>query len=248
MTPILMVTILGVKIDNISKSECLNKIREFLQSQNQHYIVTPNPEFLVAAQKDNEFKKILNDADLSIADGVGLKFGSFFKIKHRITGADLMFDICKLAEQNMYSVYLVGGKQDIAKRTAYKLKEKFSDLKISGWQDGMEAQNTDVEKIKNANPDILFVAFGQVKQEKWIYENLKRIPSAKLAMGVGGAFDYISGEIKRSPYVFRIIGLEWLYRLVKEPKRIKRIYNAIIRFPFYVILNLVLSVPKDNQN
>lgn len=232
------IVILGVKIDNLKKSEVLEKIKFFLKSEQQHHIVTPNPEFLVAAQKDEKFKKILNEADLAIPDGTGLVFASWLqkdKIKQRITGADLIDDICKIAEQNLCSIYFLGGEQDVAKKTAENLKQKFQNLMIAGTQDGMPAGQTNLELIKNSSPDILLVAFGQVKQEKWIKDNLTKLPSVKIAIGVGGAFDYISGKIKRAPKIFKSLGLEWLFRLIVEPKRWRRIYNAVIKFPILVI-------------
>jgi N-acetylglucosaminyldiphosphoundecaprenol N-acetyl-beta-D-mannosaminyltransferase len=164
-----------------------------------------------------------------------------------------MLEICKIAEADNKSVYLLGsGSDEVVKRTEENLKQKFPNLKVVGWGSGPGIKESNVsvqpfnnstglimdagenvkilEDINQAKPDILFVAFGMGKQEKWIVENLKKIPGVKIAMGVGGAFDYISGSVKRAPLLLRKIGLEWLYRLVKQPRRVVRIWNATVKF------------------
>jgi len=242
--------VLGVKIDNYSKTEVLEKVTEFLYSNKQYKIFTPNPEMLVDAQKDEYFKTVLNDGDLNVCDGFGLQLASGAK---RYPGIDLMQDICALAEKNNKSVYLLGsGSENVIKKTADQLKNKYPNLKIVGTHPGNnitteqfnnetiklkydEQDNNDlIAEISLSSPDILFVAFGHGKQEKWITENLKDLPSVRIAMGVGGAFDYISGNVKRAPLFLRQIGLEWLYRLIKQPQRIIRIYKATIVFIYYL--------------
>ncbi len=247
------VKILGVKIDNLSLQEVLEKINQFLDSKNQHYIVTPNPEFLVAAQKDNQFKEILNLADIACADGTGLiKAAKFFgKRLQRVTGVDLVWVTCELAEQKNCSVYLLGAGGMIAEQAAENLKQEFPNLKIAGAESGGEIVNPKqidqdlINRINIAKPKILFVAFDQVKQEKWIFYHLDKLPSVKLAIGVGGTFDYISGAVKRAPKFLRRLGLEWLYRLIWEPSRFERIINAVIVFPFLVIKKRFLGFPKE---
>jgi N-acetylglucosaminyldiphosphoundecaprenol N-acetyl-beta-D-mannosaminyltransferase len=237
------IEILGVKIDNLSLQEVLENIKKYLISPNQHYIVTPNPEFLVAAQTDSHFKEILNYADIAIADGYGLvKAAKFFKKKlFRITGVDLIWFICQLAEQNSYSVYFLGGFDEAAQKTADSLVDEFPNLIVAGAESGGEIRDpkiidqTLIENINRGKPQILFVALGQVKQEKWIFHNLDKLPTVKVAMGVGGAFDYVSGQIKRAPEFYQKFGLEWLYRLVQQPQRWPRIVNAVIVFPWLVL-------------
>jgi len=221
--------ILGVKIDNLSLDEILHKIEVFLNDNKQHYITTSNPEFIVKAQKDKEFKDIINNADLNVPDGFGLVLASLLlgkKIKQRITGVDLMELICKKASYNNWPVFLFGAGPGVAKKTADSLRERYKNLEIS---------EIDENKKDFPNKSILFVALGAPKQEKWINNNLKNMPNIKLAMGVGGSFDFISGDIKRAPKFMRNLGLEWFWRLIIQPWRIRRILNAVIIFPFLIL-------------
>jgi len=219
--------ILGVKIDNLAIDEVLEKVEGFLKSDKQHYLVTPNPEFLVKAQKDEDFKKILNQADLAVPDGIGLIFASRFlgqSIKRRITGVDLMELFCQRAVQKKWPVFLMGAGPGVAEKAAKNLEKKYPGLKVgAGFEDVF------------GEPEILFVALGAPKQEKWINENLSKMPSVKLAIGVGGAFDFISGRVRRAPKFIQIIGLEWFWRFSCQPWRAKRIYNAAVKFPWLVV-------------
>lgn len=237
-----MKQVLGVKIDDLNIESALSKARDFLYSTNQNKIFTPNPEMLVKAQKDEYFKKVLNSGDLNLCDGFGLSMVA--KIK-RITGVDFMLELCALAEKENKSIYLLGsGSDEIAKQCAEALNKKFVHLKIAGFDRGpmieensmSTAENEQtINKINAANPEILFVAFGMGKQEKWIYENLAKMPSVKVAMGVGGSFDYIAGTVPRAPLFLRKIGLEWMYRLARQPKRAKRIFNATFKFVYLIL-------------
>lgn len=222
--------ILNVKIDNFSMTETLNKIEGFLKDGQQHYIVTPNPEIVLTAQNDAELMKILNGADLSVPDGIGLIFASHFlrePIKERVTGVDLIYRICFDFRAR---TFLLGGRNEAAKKSAAKMRVLWPDLKV----ETSEESDGVIEKINQFQPDVIFVAFGAPKQEKWIRDNLKKMPSVKIAAGVGGAFDFISGRIKRAPAWTQGMGLEWLWRLAMEPKRIGRIYNAVVKFPLMV--------------
>lgn len=246
------IKILGVKIDLVTKNNALEIIGNFLHSPKSNFIFTPNPEMLVDAQGDEYFKKVLNHGDLNICDGFGLKL-VVPKLK-RITGTDFMLEICEMAEKEKKSIYLLGTRsQSVLEKTKANLLKKFPNLNIVGADSGYTITlapseqgsilmynqvNRDecLDRIIMAAPDILFVAFGHNKQEKWIVENVPNLPRVKIAMGVGGAFDYLSGKIKRAPKLLRIIGLEWLWRLFIEPKRIKRIIKATTLFPLFVLL------------
>ena len=213
--------ILGVKIDDINIDRAVNTVEGWLKKPGKYYIVTPNPEFLVTAQDNQEFKNILNGADLAIPDGVGLKLAG---IKNTIAGTDLMESLVELAAEKTYTIGLLGGKEGIAERTAECLKRKYPELKISF----LAARDFAIPAT-----NILFVAFGHPKQEYWIAENLDKIP-VKVAMGVGGAFDYISGAVPRAPGWIRGLGFEWLFRLVVQPWRIKR-QISLIRYLLMLI-------------
>jgi N-acetylglucosaminyldiphosphoundecaprenol N-acetyl-beta-D-mannosaminyltransferase len=243
------INILSVLIDNLPKKEVLAKIEQFLVDGQQHFIVTPNPEMVVAAQKDKKFLEIINRADLAVPDGVGLIFASRYlkrPLPQRITGVDLMTDICRLAEQKNCSVFLLGAKfSETEKRgltnpeeTAAALRKKFPQLKISS--DVLAPEESSERLIKKINlekPEILFVALGAGRQEKLIAENLIKMSSVKIAMGVGGAFDFIAGKIKRAPRWMRETGLEWLWRLFAQPWRWRRIFTATIKFSWEIIKN-----------
>ncbi len=221
------IDIFGVKLDNISFEDAIKIVKNSFFSKKQIKIFTPNPEILLKAKKDKNFKEILNNADLLIPDGSGLVF--FSKIKKNIPGIDFMLAICKLAEKENKKVFLLGGKNGVAQKTKDALKNMFFNINIC---EVSEDLSSCYNLIKNSNPDIIFVALGAPKQEIWISENLNKFPTIKVAMGVGGAFDILSGKIKRAPLFLRKIHLEWLWRFLKEPKkRFKRIINAVFVFP-----------------
>ena len=223
--------------------EALDVIEQCVVFPRLNYIVTPNPEFIVRAQKDKIFRDILNNAVIALPDGFGLMLAAKFlkrPLNQRITGVDFIWHVAELAEKNDYSIYLYGAGKGIAKKTAQRLQKRFPHLKILGAESGYDKDGKMndalfVEDIRLKSPDILLVALGAPKQEKWIAAHLPDFTGVKVAMGVGGAFDYISGSIKRAPKLIRKIGLEWLYRLILQPWRIKRIFTATIHFTYLVI-------------
>ena len=231
--------ILGVKIDSVTYQEALEKAKKLLDSEGKHYIVTPNPEIVVQAQKDPEFKKILNSADLSLPDGVGLVALSGLggdKLPERVTGVDFLDGLAALAENFGFSLYLLGGEQNVAKKAAEELQRRYPKLNIVGASSGNPDSKFDNETRKlliNKKIDILAVAYGSPKQEKWIARNL-RLLNVKVAIGVGGAFDFISGNKRRAPVWMQTVGLEWVFRLLNEPRRVKR-QLALPYFAYLVI-------------
>ncbi len=222
------VNVLGVKIDDLNMAEALSVAEKWIWNPGKHYIATPNPEMVVAAQKDPVFNKILNGADLSIPDGVGLELSG--KVKNTFPGTDFMEELIKLAAEKGFVTGFLGGGGEVAKETVECLKKKYPELKVAFAENGGEVNDDGrLSSIVQIPPvDILFVAFGHVKQEKWIAENLDKIP-VKLAMGVGGAFDYLSGKVPRAPKWMRGLGFEWLFRLAAQPWRIKR-QLALLRY------------------
>jgi len=252
--------VLNVRVNKITAEEIISKIDKFLLSEKQHYLVTFNPEMAVEAQKDNYFQSIINQADLVIPDGIGIILaGKIIDCKislKKISGIDLIYKICEAEFIKDKKIYLLGAREKVAEKAANILRQKYFCLSIVGAEEGIKILNTKyqilksnskslsklnnelIQRINKAKPDILFVAFGSPRQEKWIFENLKKMPSVKLAIGVGGSFDFISGKIKRAPLVFRKLGLEWFWRLILEPRRIKRIYNATMKFSWLVLKSI----------
>lgn len=216
--------ILGVKIDDITLNEAVELVGKWLNGVGKHYIVTPNPEIVMMAQKDEELKKIINNADLAIPDGVGLKLAG--DIECITPGIDVMEKLIKMVSERGFTTGFLGGRGGVAEKVAECLKEKYPKLKVtfaeSGGEVDKEGKLLKLLKLpKLLNCDLLFVAFGPPKQEKWIDKNLDKI-SVKVAMGVGGAFDYLSGNVPRAPRWIRNLGWEWLFRLIIQPWRIKR--------------------------
>lgn len=242
-----MKTVLNVRIDCESLETALGKVLDFLVS-GQHKIYTPNPEMLVKSRQDKYFSDVLNAGDLNLCDGFGL---SVFAKTQRLPGVDFMVEICRLASEQGKSVYLLGSEsEEVARKAAEELRKRFSTLKIVGFDRGPDIHEskegrklcvdelnnqTAIGRINEVNPEILFVAFGMGKQEKWIHEYLSKLPSVKIAMGVGGAFDYIAGMVLRAPLFLRKIGLEWLYRLIRQPSRLRRIWNATAVFTYHAL-------------
>ncbi|MFA6549998.1 MAG: WecB/TagA/CpsF family glycosyltransferase [Candidatus Gracilibacteria bacterium] len=254
------INILGVPFDKKTKQETLSIVLNWLKENKKHHIATPNPEFLLKAQKNTLFKEILNKTDLNIPDGIGILWASSYIqnpkllrgigllisllfhqksckkiLKERVSGADLMLDICEKVANTPHKIFLLGAREGIAKKASENLLKHFPALKIVGTYSGNPDEKNLTDRINDSKADIIFVAYGAPKQEIWIHENLQKLTYVKLAMGVGGAFDFIAKSKKRAPEFMRTIGLEWLFRLIQEPKRIKRIWNAVIKFPYTVM-------------
>lgn len=213
--------ILGIKVDDININQALEIVLGWLSKPGKYYIVTPNPEIVVMAQKDKELKEIINKADLAIPDGNGLRFTT--DIVCNTPGIDLMEALIKMAAENGFAVGLLGGRDEVAEKVRERLLKKYPKLKIAFADSGGEVNEEGklLKDLKLLNCDILFVAFGQPKQEKWVENNLSKI-DVKVVMVVGGGFDYLSGRIKRAPVWVRNLNLEWLFRLIIQPWRIRR--------------------------
>lgn len=235
--------IITVNPEIILKSLADSNYREII---NQVSLVTADGIGLLWAAK---FLSLKSDSWVStiaqmIASGASLVFYPSYcqeVIPERITGVDLMDKICRQASIKGWKIYLFGGGADVAEKTAEVLRKKYLNLQIVGAEEGIKnyqsGQNTDeaISKINEKAPDIIFVAMGAPKQEYFISQNLSKIPSVKIAMGVGGSFDFISGKIKRAPDIYRDLGLEWLYRFFHQPWRALRIFNATVKFIWTVI-------------
>ncbi|MFC1687330.1 WecB/TagA/CpsF family glycosyltransferase [Patescibacteria group bacterium] len=243
-------TLLGVNIDILSKTEVDDRLRSFILSSSSHHIVTLNPEIVMWAQKDEEYKSILHNASLTTADGIGIVVAGKLKghTISRFTGYDLTMNILHIAEEEHASVFLLGDDSHVAHFAGHKIKKQFPLLKIVGAEAGpriklrnkkmfvdLEEREYLIEHINMLKPDILLVAFGHPKQEKWIADVLSELHSVRIAVGIGGVLDYLSGKIQRAPRIFRAIGLEWLFRLFRQPWRFPRIVTATVRFMIALI-------------
>ncbi len=229
------IDIMGTRINNVTMDEAVNICEKKVKNGEQFVIYTPNTEFIMMAKNDEEFKELLNKSDLNIPDGIGLIYAAKIKkhpLKEKVAGYDLTVNLIKLANEKGFKIYFVGGKPGVAEIAAQNIKKDFPNVKIVGVSDGyfkgthLGMQGHEEEKrliadINDKAPDMLFVGFGAKKQEQWIEYN-KNLINAKIIVGNGGTFDGLAGEVKRAPDIYIKLGLEWFYRLMKEPKRIKR--------------------------
>ncbi|WP_138159517.1 WecB/TagA/CpsF family glycosyltransferase [Peptoniphilus catoniae] len=243
------VSIFGVNVLNISFKEAVERIKELLKEEKFHYIVTPNTEIVMDAKNNPKMKEILNNADMSVPDGIGLIYGSKIRnkpLKERVTGYDLSLEMLNICEKEGYSLYLLGTKPETVKKAYTSLKEQRPKLNLIGYnhgffkgahtnQAGHEEEIKVIEEINRLKPDIIFLGLGYPKQEIWIDTNKDKL-NTRLIIGNGGVIDILSGDAKRAPDIFIKLNLEWFYRLITNPSRIKR-QMAIPKFLAAVIFN-----------
>ena len=232
------IKILGINIDNITLDEAGNITKELIENSNKtcKMVVAPNTEFIMMAQKDEEFFKVLNKADLATPDSVGVMIGGKLQkkpFKERIPGQSYFRKVLEVGEKEEWTFYLLGGKEGVAQKAAENIKKIYPNIKIVGCHEGFfekDAEDDVIKQINELRPNVLFVAMGAPIQEKWInkYQNKLKVD---LAAGQGGTFDYEAGNIKRAPVVFQKLGIEWLWRLILQPTRICR----MVVLPIYLI-------------
>jgi N-acetylglucosaminyldiphosphoundecaprenol N-acetyl-beta-D-mannosaminyltransferase len=230
------INILGLNICRVNMKDSMNFVKGAIERKEKSIIFTPNSEIVMVANKDTEFKEILNKADLLVPDGIGLVLASKYlkkELQERVTGIDLMEEMLKYANEENKSIYILGAKPGVAKMACENIKAKYNNIDIKGsyhgyfkgfhigMKDHMEEKLV-LKEINEKKPDILFVAFGAPKQEKWINE-FKDDIDANIFIGVGGSVDVYAGNVKRAPKIYQKLCIEWLYRVIKEPFRIKRI-------------------------
>jgi len=223
-----VVELLGVPVHRTDVAAALHRITQFIEERAPHQVVTPDSSALVRAQYDPELMNILQSADLVTADGAGVVWMAKvmgLPLWERVSGVDLMDHICELAAEKGYSIYLLGAAPGVAEAAAAKLQERHPGLEVAGAMHGYFAQDEEPQvvcRIAQAKPDILFVALGVPKQEKWIHRHLDEL-SVPVAIGVGGSLDVISGRLKRAPLLMQRWGLEWLWRALREPSRLPKL-------------------------
>ena len=238
------VNILGINVTSTPKSGVLAGVEYKISHNNKFSILTPNSELVLMAQNNRELFNALNAADFAIPDTVGLKYATLFlygRMLDVIPGRKFFWDLINLANQKKLKVFLLGGLDNEAELTASILTKKYKNIKVDylgGREVPVELTVEVADKINKFAPDLLFVAFGNPKQEIWIHKNLAKL-KVKGMMAVGGTFRYVSGLSSLPPRWMEMAGLEWLWRGLTEPYRIKRIINAVIVFPLRVFWSKV---------
>lgn len=224
------VNILGVNVDMVDINGAADRIMEFLDEEGLHTVFTPNSEIIMAAYRDAAFADILNRADLLTADGIGVVYASKIlkkPIKERAAGYDIACTVLDRIKDTGHKLYLFGGKPGVAEDAMTRLLQKYKGLKIVGLRNGYfkpEDEKSIVEDINNSGADIVFVCLGAPLQEKWIDRHRTELKT-HVAMGIGGSLDVFAGKTERAPEFFCKTGLEWFYRLCKEPWRAKRMMD-----------------------
>lgn len=217
--------ILGVGINDLTLTEAVQAGCELLERGGTHYVVTPNPEFLLAAKKDAAFREILNGADLALADGIGVVYAAKIlgrPLKGRTPGADFAQGLMERMAQKGQRLFLLGAKPGVAEQAEKSLCGKYPGLCVCGTHDGYFQEDAPVvEAIRSTRADVVFVCLGAPKQERWMAQH-GPATGAKLLVGLGGCLDVFAGNVQRAPEAWQKAGLEWLYRLIKEPSRITR--------------------------
>lgn len=226
------------RLYNKSEESFYKILEKNLKNEKKMFVVTANPETFMMSEKDEEVNKLLLDKEtILVPDGIGIVKAARminYNVKERIAGIDIANKLLELGNKEKKSIYLFGAKQEVIDSMKNVIKEKYSNLTVVGATNGYEKDKDKVfEKIAKQKPDIVLVALGIPAQEKLIYKHLDKFDKG-IFVGVGGSFDVISGHKKRAPKIFIKLNLEWLYRIIKEPKRLKRFYDSNVKFLFKV--------------
>jgi N-acetylglucosaminyldiphosphoundecaprenol N-acetyl-beta-D-mannosaminyltransferase len=235
------VRLYNIEVFDGSKEEALKNILDFTKTKNKGFVVTPNVDHIVKLSKDKEFLDTYQKASMVLIDSMQLFMVSRIlgrKIKEKISGSDFFFDLLSLAEEQKLSIFFLGTSESSLLKAEEKLKKDYPHIKLKGkysppfgFENNM-SENDKIEKMINeARPDFLFLFLGAPKQEKWIYHHLNNI-NIKLAFCLGATLDFYSGNIKRAPLWMQKIGLEWVWRMVIDPKRLIKRYLIDDMFPF----------------
>lgn len=228
------IDVLGVGFDNITMDQAVAEGVRLMDTPGVHYAVTPNPEIIEVCREDPEALEAVNGADLVLADGIGVIYGAKIlgtPLKGRVTGIGFAQNLMARMAENGKSLYLLGAKPGVAEKAAAELRRQYPGLRIAGTHDGYFREDAPVaEAIRASGADVAFICLGAPKQEKWMQKN-GGATGAHLLIGLGGCLDVFSGEVQRAPEAFQKLGLEWLYRLAKEPRRIGR----MMKLPLFLV-------------
>lgn len=224
---------LNTYIDNLTAQEAKSVVDQMIQNGGTHYVVTPNSDIVVKMQHDSELKRICDNADLILTDGmIVVRISKYLgnPIKERVCMTDFVWDVCDLADEKNYKVFLFGGKEDVLTKATDNIRKKYPTLNIVdsysppfGFETNPIQLEEANERISKSGADILIVFLGCPKQEKFIYQNMNRY-NVPISITMGGCVDFIAGSVKRAPRWMQNVGLEWFYRFMQEPKRLFRRY------------------------
>lgn len=241
------VNILGVRVDDCTFASAVEMVEAWLAQGGAYQIASVNPEFIMRAQNDETFARVLANTNLNVPDGVGALWAAKLlgrPLTQRVGGADLTIELCRAASAHGWRIFFLGARDGIAERAAALLAARFPGMQVAGAYAGSprpEEEDDLVARVAQARPQLLFVAYGAPGQDVWLARNLPRLASSHSAcpaivgMGVGGTFDFVAGTQKRAPLWVQNAGFEWLYRLIREPGRIRR-QMALPRFAARVML------------
>jgi len=228
------VEVLGVGFDNVTMEQAVAESVRMMNTEGAHYVVTPNPEIVETCREDREAMEVVTRADLVIPDGIGVIYGTRMlgtPLKERVPGVGLAQNLMAHMAGTDKKLFLLGSKPGVAEEAAEKLRARYPGLQIVGTHDGYFKEDAPVvEAIRACGADVVFVCLGAPKQEKWMARN-GEATGAHLLLGLGGCLDLFAGHVQRAPEAFRKLGLEWFYRLLKNPSRIGR----MMRLPLFLV-------------
>ena len=234
------VNILGVRVDAVTMPQTLAWVEAAVAAGAPRQICTANPEFIMAARRDPEFRAVLNQADLVLPDGVGLLWAARRlggRLPERVAGSDLIYRLADLSARHRWRIYFLGAAEGVAPAAAERLAALYPGLVVAGAFAGSprpaEAEDL-LSRVRAARPDVLLVAYGAPVQDKWIARHRLQL-GVPVSLGVGGSFDFVAGVARRAPAWLRRLGLEWLHRLWRQPWRARRIVTAVAAFPLAVL-------------
>lgn len=233
--------LLGIPIDGVTFGEALDWLQAFLQEEGHpRHVMTANSEMLVRSVRDLHFRHVLHGTSFNLPDSMGLLWMAKLTGQHlpeRVTGVDIVEHLCEQLHEET-PVFLLGGRNNVARHTLHVFTKRNPRLNVVGVYEGSpdpHEANEIIRRINEAAPHLLLVAYGAPDQDLWIARYLPEMRSVRVAMGVGGTFDFIAGVQKRAPKFLQCVGLEWLWRLIYDPRRFKRIFNAVVVFPLMVL-------------
>lgn len=245
------VKILGYNVDLFNYNDAIDYTKYLLESEYSAHVVTINPEMIEYALKNENFSAVINNAELIIPDGMGIKLALFFEgvNQQRIPGIEYAKEVLKLCGQSKIPVAFIGSAKNIVEKAVENIKKEIPDINIVYVRDGFFQSNEEaqvINELKESGAKFVLVALGSPKQEFFI-DNARKIIKSSVFVGVGGSFDVWSGVVKRAPVIFRKLGLEWLYRVINNPKRISRIFPTLPIFLFRVIIRKLSFAKKVNN-